>query len=963
MDENDLLSTNQFIKTPELTGEVPSQFNDEFKLYYRKELEKSENEKLRESLDKISIRSLQLDEETDSNSLLNTNKFTTESNKSFDIKRSTREIKTYVSVDSRDRTKAIFGKPNFFKIFLGKTFYNVRSIRLASIEFPNTNAVINNTNNKIYWRNQEDIDENIIDDVTKTYPIYSIDLRIGSYIASTLQSEIAHALGNVKRQNKTGDFHFFVVHLDLDTDIVTFTSLLLQQLPVNPLSVIANSNSISISYPGHGYEIGTRLEVYILGAKNVASIPSSTINGFHTATVISTSALQFEVNLKATETAIGGGNAVKLGEKAPFQLLFGEYSNTVASNIGFPLENSSIKINNYIKNIENIYQAQIVTQTPHGFDNTFTYVGKTCSINGSGTTPNIDGNRLILKVINNLTFLIQTTDELIGVTTSGQVTFGGNTLDIASISPVTIRTVLIETFSNHFYDASNIGKKITFSNTISVPSFDGENIISAVLSDTQFIINGNILGTSTLSYPVSEIGTGGVFSQHHILQTETKIIENIIPGVATKFIISSHGLEEGQNIRIYNVITSPSLLLRNAGIYKVLNVLDADTFTINFETISFDSASINTGEAYIGLDIVTVSFPYHGFNTLTSVTQPILSYNISSIINYDSNADGSNDTYRITTTNPHYLQKDFKITINGTDSIPIIDGTYTVLEKLTTTEFLVNKDKGVLTSSGTTGILTPKVVEIITDLNHGFEDGNEVTLNNVNATFTGGVSLNENRYILSVVSDDTFRISFEPTLLTNGTSGIIGLTHDFFLYGTNSVGGIPDHILYDRKYTVKDILDPHTFTFQCNGFSTSTEKLETQNIYISSLFHGFSGIQDNTKNNSLNRSINLEGENYVFLCCPQLATMMNTGNVKNIFARITLDQSPGSMVFAYLSNPKEFLDAPLDKLDELEFSIVNYDGTLYEFNDLDYSFVLEITEVIDKTDVFNFSSKRGMTYD
>jgi hypothetical protein len=87
---------------------------------------------------------------------------------------------------------------------------------------------------------------------------------------------------------------------------------------------------------------------------------------------------------------------------------------------------------------------------------------------------------------------------------------------------------------------------------------------------------------------------------------------------------------------------------------------------------------------------------------------------------------------------------------------------------------------------------------------------------------------------------------------------------------------------------------------------------------------------------------------------------MNTGNVQNIFARITLDQSPGSMVFSYLSNPKLFDSVPLNQLNELEFSILNYNGTEYEFNDLDYSFTLEITEVIDVTEGFQISSRRGI---
>ena len=107
----------------------------------------------------------------------------------------------------------------------------------------------------------------------------------------------------------------------------------------------------------------------------------------------------------------------------------------------------------------------------------------------------------------------------------------------------------------------------------------------------------------------------------------------------------------------------------------------------------------------------------------------------------------------------------------------------------------------------------------------------------------------------------------------------------------------------------------------------------------------------------MNRSINLQGENYAFMCCPQLANMMNTGNISNVFARITLDQSPGNMVFNYLSNPKTFDTTPLDKLNEIDLSIVNYDGTLYEFQDLDWSCCFEIIERIDTSSNFNVSSK------
>lgn len=99
----------------------------------------------------------------------------------FNKNRRTKDIVTYVSIDSRDRNKTYMLDQVILK-FLGRGFYNVKSIRLASIEFPNTNAVINNSNHNIYWTNREDIELNKINAITNTYPEYNVQLRIGSYI-------------------------------------------------------------------------------------------------------------------------------------------------------------------------------------------------------------------------------------------------------------------------------------------------------------------------------------------------------------------------------------------------------------------------------------------------------------------------------------------------------------------------------------------------------------------------------------------------------------------------------------------------------------------------------------------------------------------------------------------------------------------------------------------------------------
>jgi hypothetical protein len=845
-DENDILATNEFVRAP-LIEDIPKEYNEEFKKYYEREEEDNDIE----------------------NDLLATNKFSLQKQEPVPIARRKKEIKTYVSVDSRDRDKILYGKPNFFKIFLGKTFYNVKTIKLVSIEFPNTNAVINSTNNYIYWRNEEDIDDDILDNITQTYPIYSVQLRIGSYISTSLQNEISKKLATVKRRNKVGDFHYFVVNLDIDTDIVSFTSLILTQLPNNPISVTVGQGLITVDAPSHGYNTGD--VIYILGAKNLAGITTATLTGAHTITKINDNTFQYEVNVKAGESAVGGGNTVQSGKEAPFQLLFGENSNSIAQNLGYPLENSSQRIDTFIKGIENIYFVQIRLQSPHNFSNTDEFVGELCTLTGTGTSPLIDGNRVITRIIDPSTFLVQVNGRIDFATiNSGTIRFPTTSaidLQISSVSNFT-ETVLVTTFTEHNFELSDIGTTIAFYNTISVPSFNGENTLYSVLSPTELIIQGSVLANG--DYNVSTLGEGGSMSRHDPLETVYLIISNVTPGTYTKFTCNNHGLKAGDKIQLYNLETTPIM----KGVFTIYDVPDNDNFRVDFLTTSVYMENVQKGIAGIGTQIIKVTHPYHEFNRIISITNSPITGKV-----------------RIQTQLIHGLQTDDSVRVMQTNSSPTID---------------------------------------------------------------------EGGYVVTVISNDTFDIVYPTSLLTTGTFGIIGMSHDFYLYGGLGFGGISATAINNKLHTVREIFDIHNYSFVCEEFSNTHIKGGGSNLFISSLFHGFSGVQENTKNSLLNRSINLEGENYAFLCCPQLATMMNTGDVKNVFARITLDQSPGSMVFAFLSSPKIFDSVPLNQLSELEFSVVNYDNTLYEFNDLDYSFSLEITEEIDVTDGFNLSSRRGI---
>lgn len=117
---------------------------------------------------------------------------------------------------------------------------------------------------------------------------------------------------------------------------------------------------------------------------------------------------------------------------------------------------------------------------------------------------------------------------------------------------------------------------------------------------------------------------------------------------------------------------------------------------------------------------------------------------------------------------------------------------------------------------------------------------------------------------------------------------------------------------------------------------------------------------------TINKPIVLSGENYIFMTSPivdnlgNTGAMKNTGIVSNIFAKVTLSAPPGSIIFnSYISNPIIYDDSPLVELSEMEFSFRDKNNELFEFNDTDHSFTLEIIEYRDKLLYNDFDSRRG----
>lgn len=156
-----------------------------------------------------------------------------------------------------------------FEIPLGQRFQNVFSIRICDLQFASAANIISTENNTISWINAEDIDLG--------YPVYTATLREGTYTANTLQTELATKMNSLNRRNGLGPLHYFLVTIDLDTSIVSFTSLSNLALPQQPITYTANSNVLTIALVNHGFT--TLSTIYFSGVLSLPGIDSSLING------------------------------------------------------------------------------------------------------------------------------------------------------------------------------------------------------------------------------------------------------------------------------------------------------------------------------------------------------------------------------------------------------------------------------------------------------------------------------------------------------------------------------------------------------------------------------------------------------------------------------------------------------------------------------------------------------------
>lgn len=98
------------------------------------------------------------------------------------------------------------------------------------------------------------------------------------------------------------------------------------------------------------------------------------------------------------------------------------------------------------------------------------------------------------------------------------------------------------------------------------------------------------------------------------------------------------------------------------------------------------------------------------------------------------------------------------------------------------------------------------------------------------------------------------------------------------------------------------------------------------------------------KPSNIHNQLKLSGTNYILMCCQELSNITHFGikNIDNVFAKINMKcKTKHNDHDEYVETPM-FFNTPYT-LSKLSLSFYSPDGSLYDFNGLDHSFMLEIT--------------------
>lgn len=226
----------------------------------------------------------------------------------------------------------------------------------------------------------------------------------------------------------------------------------------------------------------------------------------------------------------------------------------------------------------------------------------------------------------------------------------------------------------------------------------------------------------------------------------------------------------------------------------------------------------------------------------------------------------------------------------------------------------------------------------VTHPNHQLDVGNLITIN-----YSGPINqvpqeaINTSHTINRIIDSDHYEVTLDkyiPLSAANYTTTLNTVTIKY-----------PDQfqMFFSFSDTLGDILsfykpgDSRSITNYSHVLSNTDDYLVNYNYdslgtdYIRSL-----------------KKLNTTGFNYFYIVSPEIGLMQGTRSVKNVFAKIIWDQVQNGVCIDSFCKTKTLFDIPLSNLTQVNLSICHPTGVLVEFNNIDHSFVLKITEQLNK---------------
>jgi hypothetical protein len=627
---------------------------------------------------------------------------------------------------------------------------------------------------------------------------------------------------------------------------------------------------------------------------------------------------------------------------------------------------------------------------------------------GSGNTLTIDIGLIVGETIDLIRSSITTTytiKEVIGLNT---IIIDENDITIKYLNGNTWEYAL--TLQNGIIDSSSSKNRTTFT---SISSSDGPIIKHNILSgdqiilkstlnektytvisstDTTLSISGDIVGitvNSTLQFTNNDKYTATKFiristniwnTEHEIIKINNSLYKIGLDINATEENITRYDGTYGGTIEIeyiniggipnrYIEADYPTNNQRLNGNHKI-SVLNSNTYQIKIDKKG-KSNEFGGGDIVQVARVFDISIGYPNPNNYTVLlnktffniikiemistiipnTQPVIQEGVNNKL-YWQNEDDGNVIYSIELDSGNYTPTTLKTAIeskfsevtfinNSTQKHNFKINIDTITNQVTFINIIANHLSSALE------IALGSTTLIITHENHGLTNDDFILISD--ATTIGGIKPEEinKKHQISFISNDKYSVELNvpSTFATseeeqNATGGGVFFTVNIF---------IRFRLLLDRSDTIGILLG-------FNNANNSNYILPPFNIEVKNTTYN---VLNNT---SKNGTIIFSGENYIYMTSNILAnhtTFLKTQKVDNIFAKILFSDVPGHYIYnSYIAHPIIF-EEPLSKLNKIDIQFLKQNGELYDFNGVEHSFSIEITEHVDAVNDTGLNTRSG----